>query len=399
MTPDAYPPKLDQLQRGALLACAVGLVACGVGLFTQPQQFFRSYLFAFLFWVGIAVGSLGISMIHHLAGGRWGLMILRILEAATRTLPVLALLFLPLVFGLSQLYPWAQPGRVATDALLQHKSSYLNVPFFLGRAVFYFAVWSLLAHLLSKWTRAIDEGGDHQAISKKLQGLSGGGLVVMALTITLAAVDWAMSLSPHWFSTVYGILFIVGQCLSALAFVVVLMAGFADEKPFAGLVRREQIQDLGKLLLAFVMLWAYINFSQFLITWSANLPEEIPWYLRRSQGGWQWLGAALVLFHFALPFLLLLSRDLKRNAGLLGSVAGVILVFRMADVFWLVAPETAQAHGAGQAAGFSVHWLDLAALLAVGGLWLLAFVRELRGRSLLPTGEPEMRELLEAAVE
>jgi hypothetical protein len=147
------------------------------------------------------------------------------------------------------------------------------------------------------------------------------------------------------------------------------------------------------------MLWAYINLSQFLITWSANLPEEIPWYLRRSQGGWQWLGVALVLFHFALPFLLLLSRDLKRNAGLLGSVAGVILVFRMADVFWLVAPETAQGHGSGPGPGFSLHWLDLAALLAVGGLWLLAFVRELKGRSLLPTGEPEIRELLEGAAE
>ena len=185
---------------------------------------------------------------------------------------------------------------------------------------------------------------------------------------------------------------------AVLIVVVVLMAGFADEKPFAGLVRREQIHDLGKLLLAFVMLWAYINLSQFLIVWSGNLPEEIPWYLKRAQGGWQWLGLALVLFHFVLPFLLLLSRDLKRNAGLLGTVAGVILVFRLVDLFWLVAPETAGGHG-GHAPGFAVHWLDLGALLAVGGLWLLAFVRELKGRSLLPTGEPELRELLEGAVE
>jgi hypothetical protein len=398
MTPDAYPPRVDQLQRGALVAGAVGVVACGFGLLVNPHQFFRSYLLAFLFWTGIAVGALVVSMIHHLAGGRWGLAILRILEAAARTLPVLALLFLPLAFGLPELYLWALPDKVATDALLQHKSAYLNVPFFLGRTAFYFAVWSLLAHLLSKWTRAIDEGGDHQVVSKKLRGLSGGGLVAMALTITLAAVDWAMSLSPHWYSTVYGILFMVGQCLAALAFVVVLMAGFADQKPFAGLVRREQIHDLGKLLLAFVMLWAYINLSQFLIVWSGNLPEEIPWYLKRSQGGWQWLGLALVLFHFVLPFLLLLSRDLKRNAGLLGTVAGVILVFRLVDLFWLVAPETAGGHG-GHAPGFSVHWLDLGALLAVGGLWLLAFVRELKGRSLLPTGEPEIRELLEGAVE
>ncbi len=398
MTPDAYPPRVAELQRGALVASGLGIVACGLGLFLNPHQFFRSYLVAFLFWTGIAVGALGVSMIHHLAGGRWGLVILRILEAATRTLPVLALLFLPLAFGLSELYLWARPDQVAADPLLQHKSAYLNVPFFLGRAVLYFAVWSLFARLLSKWTLAIDDGGDREAISKRLRGLSGGGLVVMALTVTLAAVDWAMSLSPHWFSTVYGILFMVGQCLAALAFVVVLMAGFADQKPFAGLVRREQIHDLGKLLLAFVMLWAYINLSQFLITWSGNLPEEIPWYLKRLQGGWQWLGLALVLFHFVLPFLLLLSRDLKRNAGLLGTVAGVILVFRLMDLFWLVAPETAGGHG-DRGPSFSVHWLDLGAFLAVGGLWLLAFVRELKGRPLLPTGEPEIQELLEGAVE
>ncbi len=397
MALETYPPRIDTLNRGALVAAGLGVLGCLVGLATNPDQFFRSYLFAFLFWVGIAVGSLGLGMIHHLTGGRWGMVIRRILEAASRTFPVLAVLFLPIALGLPRLYPWAQPATVAADEVLRHKSAYLNIPFFLARAAFFFAVWSLFAHVMSRWTRAIDEGADHESTSRHLRSLSGGGLVAMALTITFASVDWAMSLSPHWFSTVYGMLFMVGEVLSALAFVVVLMAGFHDERPFSGLVRREEIHDLGKLLLAFVMLWAYLNLSQFLITWSANLAEEIPWYMKRLQGGWQFVGLALVLFHFALPFLLLLSRDLKRNATLLGTVAAVILFFRVIDLYWLVAPETSGGHG--QLPHLSVHWLDAAALVGVGGIWLFFFTRGLLSRALLPTGEPEIRELLEGAVE
>jgi hypothetical protein len=386
----AVPPQLDRLQRGAAGAAGIGILFLLLGLFVNPAQFFRSYLLAFLFWIGIGVGCLSIVMIHHLSGGAWGVVIRRILEAGARTLKFAALFFLPLVFGLSRVYEWAGP-QAAHDEVMRHKRLYLNVPFFLGRAAFYFLIWGVLAHFLDKWSHQMDRDPDPR-LSKRLEALSGGGLVLMGLTITFSAVDWAMSLDPHWFSTIYGMLFMIGQALSALAMVIVLVSLIGNEPPLLGVIRPATIHDLGKLLLAFVMVWAYISFSQFLIVWSGNLPEEIPWYIRRLGPGWRWLALMLVVFHFFLPFLLLLSRDLKRNARALAGVAVGVLLVRLVDLFWLVGPEM-RGHGHG----FGVHWLDLAAVVAVGGAWLWTFTGHLRDRPLLPLGEPELREMLEAA--
>ena len=389
-TDHAVPPQLDRLQRGAAGAAAVGILALLLGLFMDPTQFFRSYLLAYLFWIGIGVGCLSIVMIHHLSGGAWGVVIRRILEAGARTLQFAALFFLPLAFGLPRIYEWARP-EAANDEALRHKSLYLNPAFFLGRAAFYFLIWGALSHYLSKWSLEMDRGPDPR-LSKRLEALSGGGLVLMGLTITFSAVDWAMSLDPHWFSTIYGMLFMVGQALSALALVIVIVAVIGNEPPLLGVVRPATIHDLGKLLLAFVMVWAYLSFSQFLIVWSGNLPEEIPWYIHRLGPGWRWLALALVVFHFFLPFLLLLSRDLKRNARALGMVAAGVLLVRMVDLFWLVGPEM---RGHGHA--FAVHWMDLAAGVALGGAWLWTCAGHLKDRPLLPLGEPELREMLEAA--
>jgi Ni/Fe-hydrogenase subunit HybB-like protein len=220
----------------------------------------------------------------------------------------------------------------------------------------------------------------------------------MGLTITFSAVDWAMSLAPHWFSTVYGLLFMVGQVLSAMALVIVALALFGHHKPLVDVARPDVVHDLGKLMLAFIMLWAYLNLSQFLIVWSGNLPEEIPWYLQRLHGGWQYLALVMVVFHFVLPFLLLLSRDLKRDARLLALVAAGVLVARLVDLFWLIAPDLQGGHGASAHHGLSVHWLDFAAPIGMGGLWIAAFARELRGRPLLPLGEPELTEFIETPV-
>jgi hypothetical protein len=389
------PATLDRLQKGALGAGVVGLVLCAVGFFVSAEQLYRSWLFGFLFWTGVALGCLSITLIHNLTGGLWGLVIRRLLEAGARTLPWLAVLFLPVAFGLSHVYPWARADVVAADPLLQKKTLYLNVPFFLVRTVFYFAVWFLITHLQSRWSDQLDRGVDYLKTSRRLRGLGGAGLLLMGLTITFSAVDWAMSLNPHWFSTVYGVLFMVGQALSAMAFIIVCVALFGGDDPLQRVLRKEQVHDLGKLMLAFVMLWAYISFTQFLIIWAGNLPEEIPFYLQRLSGGWQYLALALVIFHFALPFAVLLSRDLKRNARLLAMVAGLVLAIRVVDLYWLVAPDLAGHHGAG-GAGLHPHWLDLAALLAVGGVWLAMFTRELRARPMLPVGEPEIKELLEA---
>jgi hypothetical protein len=382
------PAFIDTLQRRALAVGGLATVVALAGAFLSPGQFLRSYLVAYLFWWGIASGCLSLTMIHHLTGGVWGLGIRRILEAWTRTLPFGALLFLPIALGAGQLYPWA---HATDDPIILAKAAYLNLPFFLARTVFYFAVWSGLAFFLNRWSLATDSAPDPET-TRRLRGISGSGLVLQALTVTFASVDWAMSLNPHWFSTIYGVLFLVGGALSALSFTIVLVARIGQERPLREAITVTAVHDLGKLMLAFTMLWAYVNLSQFLIIWSANLPEEIPWYLARLQGGWQYLAVVLALFHFALPFLLLLSRDLKRNAGLLGTLALAMLAVRVIDLFWLLAPDL-QGHSAGPVS-LHLHWLDFVLPVAIGGIWLGLFAWQLKGRPLLPLGDPELREML-----
>jgi hypothetical protein len=393
-TARAVPNALSRLERGALSAALIGGLGLLAGIFTSPPQFFRSYLFAYLFWTGVGVGCLSILHISHLTGGLWGLVSRRFLEAGTRTLPYMAVLFAPIVVGMGSLYSWTKPGD---DPVLVHKAAYLNGPFFLARTAFYFAVWILLSRVLNHWSAEVDRGSDYFRASRRLRGISGAGLVLLGLTITFSSVDWAMSLSPHWFSTIYGVWFMVGQALSALAGVIVLLAFFASEPPVSAAARPGVLHDLGKLLFAFTMLWAYVHLSQFLIIWSGNLAEETPYYLHRMEGGWQYLGIFLVIFHFVVPFLLLLSRDVKRNPRVLGAIATWMFAVRLLDLYWIVGPDL-ESHG-HHAVPLVFHWQDVAAPLGLGGLWLFLYARELRKRSLLPEGEPEVRELLEAKAE
>jgi hypothetical protein len=299
-----------------------------------------------------------------------------------RTLPLLLVLFLPLLFGLTNLYEWARPEEVAHDALLQHKHVYLNVPFFVVRVGLYFAVWLIVMRYLVRWSREQDDTGD-PAVVRRLQFLGRGALLLYSLTMTFAAVDWAMSLEPHWYSTIYGIMVIGGQVLSAFAFVIPVLMLIVDREPFTAFVTADQFHDLGKLMLAFVMLYAYFAFSQFLIIWSGNLPEETPWYLARANGGWQYVALAVLLLQFVLPFVVLLSRNLKRNARPLAAVALVVLGARLLDLFWLVQPAFSPAH-------LTVHWLDVAAVIGVGGVWSSVFVWQLRDQPLLPLRDPEL---------
>jgi hypothetical protein len=375
---DDHP--LRRVQRVAIGVGAAALLVCALAGFANPTQLLRSYLVAYLFWVGGALGCLALLMIQHVTGGAWGVAIRRLLESGARTLPVMALLFVPIALGLGRLYEWAQPEHVAHDPLLQHKELYLNVPFFLGRAALYFVVWTIVVRSLWRWSLQQDESFDPTP-GERLELLSRGGLVVMGLTMTFASVDWAMSLEPHWFSTIYGVLFMGGSALTAFALVIPVAALLSAHPPVAGLISADQLSDLGKLMLAFVMLWAYFQFSQFLIIWSGNLPEEISWYLARTRGGWQWVALAVILFHFALPFVLLLSRRLKRRASSIAVVALLVAVMRFVDVFWLVTP-------AWDPSRLTVHLLDLAAVLAVGGVWIWLFVRQLDGHPLLPLHDP-----------
>ena len=365
-------------QQISLLVGVVALGLCAIGAFFNLDQFFRSYLVAYLLWLGTALGCLTIAMIQQLTGGTWGVVIRRMLEAGTRTMPLMALLFVPFFWGTRHLYSWMSPDGTLDAPALNHP--YLNVPFFFLRATFYFVCWLMLVYLLNKWSGEHDRSGDFHLV-RKIRLLSAAGLVLYVITATFAAVDWVMSLEPHWYSTIYGVLFMGGQVLSAFAFVIVMSALLARDKPLADIVRPEHFHDLGNLLLAFVMLWAYFGFSQYLIIWSGNLPAEIPWYVRRLHGGWQWLGIVLIVFHFFVPFLLLLGRTVKRRVSLLATVAGGILFMRWVDLFWFTAP-------AFHPEGVFIHWMDVMAPVGIGGIWLAVYISQLKGRPLLPIHDP-----------
>jgi len=375
--------RLQRVERPALIVGAIGILVSLFGAAIARDQFFRSWLLSYLFWFAIALGALPLVMLHHLVGGKWGFATRRILESVTRTLPLMTILFVPVIFGIHSLYEWSHDDAVAQDIILQHKSPYLNTPFFIARAAFYFAAWLLMGWFLNRWSKQQDSTRDG-SFAKRFQRLSAPGLIIYALTITFASTDWVMSLEPHWFSTIYGMMFMVGQALTTLAFVIAVLALLADTPPISDFLEPEIFNDLGNLLFAFIMLWAYLSFSQYLIIWSGNLPEEIPWYLRRSRGGWQWIAVALALFHFAIPFFLLLIRRNKRRRQVISGIAIAVVVMRLVDLMWLVVP----AHEPT----VHVHWLDLATLAGIGGLWVAGFSKQLRKQSLLPLGDPEFQQ-------
>jgi len=387
---DATLTDVAPLRRQALIVGALALALCLVGAFADPPQFFRAYLTAYVFWLGVPLGCLGIIMIHHLVGGTWGFVIQRPLESAVRTLPLMAALFVPLCFGLSELYLWTRPDVVVQDPVLQHKSVYLNVPFFIGRAVFYFAVWIALAYWLTKWSGEQDRLGAAagRGFVGRLQTLSGPGLVLYGLTVTFSSIDWVMSLEPKWYSSIYGMIFMVSHGLVGFAFAVGAVYFLSRREPLASVTAPWVIQDLGNMMLALVMLWAYTSFSQFLIIWMENLKHEIPWYLHRLAGGWGVIAVALVALQFALPFLLLLSRAVKQKTAALFGIAVLVALMHLVEMLWLVAPTF-------HPEGFALHWTSLVAPLGIGGLWLGTFLWQLEGRALLPFRDPRFVAILE----
>ena len=394
----AFPEVVDKIQRRSLIIGVAAAVLCVIGVFLNPAQFMRSYLLGFMFWMGISLGCMAILMLQHLSGGRWGLVIRRQLESAARNIPLMALFFLPLLLGVRILYPWANQAMLQNNEALrhavEHKTIYLNWTGFGLRAVFYFAGWSAIAYTLHRWSLMEDREESREVrreIRGRFQALSGGGLVFYGLTITFASIDWVMSLDPQWVSTIFGILILGGQGLSALAFAIAITTILARHQPMKDVMKPQFFQDLGTMMLAFVMLWAYFSFSQFMIIWSGNLVDEIPWYLRRLRGGWQAIALLLLLFHFVLPFLLLLSRDIKRHSRTLVVVAVMVLAARYIDLFWLIAPNFQDTR-----ATLSAHWLDVATPVAIGGIWLASFFRYLKQQPLLPLHDPQLAEVLEA---
>jgi hypothetical protein len=386
-TDDQTTAAIGRLQRSGAAIGVVGIILTVLGALTDRHAFFQAYLFAYVVWVGLTLGCFAAMMFHYTVRGVWGLPIIRVLEAGARMLPLMALLLVPiLAFGMQDLYPWARP-EAAQDLTIVQKRGYLNVPFFAIRSMAYFAVWILLAQLLTRWSVEQDRTGD-PALAQKRTNLSAPGLVIYVLTLTLASTDWVMSLYPHWYSTIFGLQFVVGQGLMALAFATAIVTLAAGSVPFTGIVIPKLTRDLGNMLLTFVILWGYVALSQFLLIWSANLPEEIAYYLARMRGGWWSVGLVVVFGQFFVPFLLLLSSRTKRVAGLLALVAGWILAMRVLDLYWVVVPGY---HRVG------FHWLDAAAFLGMGGLWLAVYAWQLKRYPLLPAFDPRLQETLRYA--
>ncbi len=381
------PESVDRLRQRALIAGVIGVVICLVGAVKSPGQFFPSYLLAFMFVLGLSLGSLGLLMLQHLTGGDWGIMIRRPLESATRTLAVVAVLFIPILFGMKHLYSaWLNAPPTGEGALSEFQQSYLTPSGFRIRAIVYFAVWGILVFLFNRWSREQDANREDRAVRRRLKIVAGPGIILYVFVMTFAAIDWVMSLSPHWASTIYGFLFVVGQLISAMSLMIAVVVLLARTGPFAGVLQSRHIHDLGKLLLAFVMLWAYFDFSQLLIIWSGNQPEEITFYRSRLYSEWGVVAVIIVIFHFFVPFFLLLSRDLKRNTRLLPWVALWLIFMRLVDLFWMTRPEFTSS-------AWPNLW-DLAAPLAAGGLWLFFFAGQLKQLPLLPLGDPNLAEAI-----
>jgi len=325
-------------------------------------------------------------MLHQLVGGRWGFVIQRLLEAAMSTFPVLAILFIPIVLGMDDLYHWTHEEVVANDPILQHKAPYLNVSFFYIRTVIYFLIWIGISTLLIKWSNAMDESGD-MSLLNKTRDVCGPGMIVFALTTTFASFDWIMSTDPHWFSTLYGIIMIIDAGGAALSFIIIMMAYLRHHAPMATLADSERFYDWGKLLLTMTLLWFYMMLSQFLIIWATNLPEENLWYLHRLQGGWEWVSIGLVLGRFVISFFLLLSIPRKRDPRRLTRVAVFILIMHLVDIFWHVAPNF-------QHNGFHVSVTDVVVPIGLGGIWLFFVINRLKKRPLVPQKDPRFEKLV-----
>jgi hypothetical protein len=368
---------------GAALLGVLGCAILGAG---HPKQFFFSWLVSFLFFLSLALGGLFFVLIQYAVQGGWGIVLRRIGETVFATLPVLAVLFLPLLFGLRDLYPWAVPGAAEHDALLQWKAPYLNVAFFLARAALYFAVWCGIALLYYRVSRRQDTTGD-PAATVRLRRLAGPAIIVLAVTQTFASIDWIMSLTPHWYSTMFGVYFFAGAFVGFIALLSITAAAMRGAGLLDTIISAEHLHDVGKLLFAFTAFWAYIAFSQFFLVWYANLPEETIWYKARLEGSWRAMSILLMAGHFAAPFFFLMGRAVKRRGWTLAVGGAWLLTMHFVDLYWLVMPAL-------HPEGVRISALDAAAFLAVGGCFVAAAGWLMRRQALVPLRDPRLAESL-----
>jgi len=387
------PASVNRLQSGGLF---VGGVAALLGIFgwlKAPADFSRAYIFSYMLILGLTLGSLGLLMLQHLTGGIWGIVIRRPLEAASRNLPIVAALFLPIVFGMKFLYSgnaeetgWLNAPKTGEHALTSWQQGYLTSNWFVIRAVIYFAIWIVLMLAFNAWSKSQDQQSDGEGLKQKMKAVAAPGIILYILAMTFAAIDWVMSLSPRWASTIYGFIFVAGQAIAAMALMIAIIVLLAGSEPFNGVIKKRHLHDLGKWLFAFNMLWAYFAFSQLLIIWSGNQPEEISFYRSRLNGQWGVVAVIVLLFSFAIPFLLLLSKDVKKTASVVSKIAVWMIFMRLVDLYWMTKPEFTERA--------LPTWLDIVVPIALVGLWLGFFAMNLKQRPLLPLGDPKLSEAL-----
>jgi hypothetical protein len=399
ITPQEFAPPamIERMRSRALVVGAVFAALALFGAIKYWDVFLHAWLFSFMFWLGLTTGSLVLLMLQYTSGGNWGRLGRRIWEAAAGNWWLMALFWLPIAFGMKSLFSWTDP-RVAATLGADKIHYYLNTPFFLVRGAIYFAGWGILYYLLKRWSIREEAGTTTPAQFVFIQNLSGFGIVFYALTITFASIDWTMSLYPQWWSTVWGMLFMVGQVLSTFCFTIWLFTRLSDVEPVSRIFKVDYLHDFGKLMFAFVVLWAYLSFSQWIIIWSGNMLSEIRWYIMRLQQGWQYFGTILIFVHFVFPFALLLSRNTKRSKRRVVAIALLVMFMRLVDLFWLTAPNF---YPGGEKGGLNnFHLLDAAMYIicpiAMGGIWLFFFYLRLGKRSLMPVNDPGFVEMLEA---
>jgi hypothetical protein len=383
-------PRAIRVEQISGVIGALGLLLCCAGFFANRAEFFQSYLFAFIYWGGFTIGGLGVLLLNHVVGGTWGVTTRRLLGAAVRTLPLLVVLFIPLLIGIRELYPWAQPDTVRHNAYLLHKQGYLNLPFFVVRALIYFAIWFFWGFRLYKMADLQDETGD-ASLRDRMRRFSAPGLLIFTLSASFAYIDWILSADAQYYSTVYGAMILIGDVLQTFALIIIVLVLAAGKERFGGRVNPKLLHDLGNLMFAFTIFWTYLSASQLIITWPANLPQEIEWYLVRIRGGWKALAVIIGFSMFAIPFLALLSQARKRDPIRLMRVAVWILCARAVDIFWIVAPTY-------RTNGLAIYWTDFAAFLGIGGIWIYVYLGQLRRRPLLPLRDPRVAEPMPEAV-
>ena len=374
--------------RNALIVGAVGLALSAAGYFMDSKQFFHSYLVAFVFWTSIGLGGLFFTLLNHLVGAEWSIVLRRISETLMVTLPVMVVFFIPIIFGFHDLYHWSDPAVVDVDPVIKAKSGYLNPTFFIIRTAIFFTIWFIFARTL--YSMSVKQDGGDQTNNERMRRISAPGMILFAFTTTYAAFDWLMSLQPHWFSTIFGVWYFAGGLLAALAFINLFAQVLRKNEVLQNQITIEHYHDIGKLKFAFTIFWAYIAFSQFFLIWYANVPEETIFYLNRWEGSWKYVSLLLIYGHLMLPFLWLIPRATKRNLPAMVFIGVWLLLMHWVDMYWTVFPNLHE-HG------FQLSWMDLTTMLGIGGIFIWALWTRFTSNALIPVKDSKLDKSLHFA--